>query len=176
MIKTYIVLPDIHIPHQDKRALACVEKYMVWRQREIGPIHGLIQLGDIGDWEPVSRHNKARPRLQEGKRLAKDFDEINEVLDRWQQVLPDDADIRLIEGNHEHWLDKYIDTNPEIEGLFSVKQNLRLDERSIRYHPFWSRGHRSDGICKISTTDTRTMCNVLLKLLSVIIASSEPCL
>lgn len=146
-MKTYIILPDLHIPHHDKRALAVVEKYINWRQQNYG-LAGLVQLGDIGDWSPVSRHTKSQLLTREGQRLERDFAEINDTLDRWQQLIPD-GDLHLIEGNHEFWLEKYIDEHPELHGLFNVRNNLNLDSRGIHYHPFWTHGHRRNGICQI---------------------------
>lgn len=151
VVDSRIVLPDVHVPYHDTRALAAVEHYMAWRQSRasrVRPLDGWIQLGDLGDFDSVSRHNVGRRKLQEGLRVAADFDACTELLDRHQNILGNRARFDLIEGNHEDRLSRYAEEHPEIDGLLTVPRGLDLATRGIRWWPFWSRGHRG-GILRV---------------------------
>lgn len=151
IVDSRIVLPDIHVPYHDTKAVAAIEHYMTWRQSRtshVQRLNGWIQLGDLGDFDSVSRHNIGRRKLQEGLRVQADFDACTTLLDRHQNIMGDTASFDLIEGNHEDRLNRYAEEHPEIDGLLTVPRGLDLAARGIRWWPFWSRGHRG-GILKV---------------------------
>lgn len=125
-----------------------------WGYENVGgkrrPLHDprahdiLLQI--IGDWKPrravmagdgldcgaASHWNKSKPRLTEGLRLESDADEYR------RQVLDPIADATkerdYIKGNHEAWVDQFVDENPSVEGLVSIDKMLQLSARGWNVH------------------------------------------
>lgn len=133
-LKRVLVLPDIHIPFEDKRSLAAVEQVMAAH-----PWDEIVQIGDFLDFNCISSHNDGRPGLTEGQTIASDFAAANRVLARWQRIVPK-AQITLLEGNHEERILRYLEKYPPLKGQIEVPVNLRLKERGIRWVPSWSEG------------------------------------
>lgn len=130
-IKKAIVIPDMQVPYQDNESLAAVEKYMKSQKFDY-----YINLGDFLDLDCISSHNKNNLRQVEGKRILKDYEEANKILDRHQKIVRKNnpkAKFYLLEGNHEYRIERYIDANPQLEGMVEVEKGLRLDERGFEY-------------------------------------------
>lgn len=137
-VRSMIVLPDMQTPYHDPKALAVVEKYMANHKWDI-----YLNLGDFMDFDCISDFNKNKPRLVEGKRLYRDYDIANEVLDRHQAIIRKKnpkARFVLLEGNHEERMVRYLDSFPQLEGLFEVPIGLRLEERGFEWIESWSAG------------------------------------
>ena len=131
-----LVLPDIHVPYQDKKALASLEHYISDHAKTWDKI---VYLGDLLDLDCISSHNKGLLKNIEGKRIGKDFAAGRALLDRHEKLAPK-AERFLIEGNHEDRISRYIAANPQLEGSIEVPQGLGLSERGITWVPFWSQG------------------------------------
>lgn len=129
-----LVVPDLQVPYQDTRSLAAVEKVMKDYQWD-----EIIQLGDFMDFDCISTHNTGKLRSIEGKTIRKDYIEGNKILDRWQRLAPK-AKIVILEGNHDERMLRYLDANPQLVGSLEVPIGLRLEERGIRWVPYWSLG------------------------------------
>ena len=95
-IRKAIVISDLHIPYQDKKALSLVEQYMDDKDWDI-----YINLGDHMDFDQISHFNDRKPRIKEGKRLQDDYEEGKEVLQRHRGIVGDDCEMYYLEGNHE---------------------------------------------------------------------------
>jgi len=137
-MEKWLVLSDLQVPYHDLRSLAAVEKYMAAHKWD-----GLIYIGDFLDFDCISSFNQGFPRRTEGKRLLNDFDVANKILDRHQKIIKSrnrKAKFVLLEGNHEDRVSRYLDQNPQLEGLVSVQKLLRLKERGIEWVPSWSKG------------------------------------
>src|SRR5436305_13630025 len=106
-IERWIVLPDLQVPYHDKRSLAAVEKLMADFRFD-----GYLQIGDFMDFDCISSHNKNNLRAVEGKRLMADYAHAGAILDRHQSIIRQNnpkAQFVIIEGNHEHIIEKYLD-------------------------------------------------------------------
>lgn len=104
-----------------------------------------LQIGDFLDFDCISSHNKNNLRAVEGKRLMLDYKVAGEILDRHQALIRQnnpDAKFFILEGNHEHRIEKYIDANPALEGMVEVPTALEFGRRKIQWVPFWSKGKR----------------------------------
>jgi predicted phosphodiesterase len=132
--KRVLVLPDLHIPDEDKKTLRAVERYMADHKWD-----KVIYLGDFMDLGVISSHNKNNLRGIAGQSLAKDYAAGNDVLDRHQKLCPG-AEFVLLEGNHEFRVERYIDANPQMAGLCEVPLRLDLEHRGITWVPSWSEG------------------------------------
>jgi len=132
-VSNVLVLPDLHLPVEDRESLSAVERYMgdhEWSE--------VIQIGDFLDMDSISSHNKEKLRVTEGQRIQKDFDYANDVLDRWARILGDTK--ITIEGNHDYRVERLIDASPVLEGLVEIPKALRFAERGISWVPYWSKG------------------------------------
>jgi predicted phosphodiesterase len=137
-IQTWLVLPDIHIPDEDKQSIAAVENLM----RDYR-FDGCIYLGDILSFDCISSHNIGNLRAVEGTRILADYDKAAALLDRHAAILRKknkNCKIIFIEGNHEHRITRYIDAHPQMEGMVEVPIALELKRRGIVWVPYWSEG------------------------------------
>lgn len=101
-----------------------------------------IDLGDLASWGVISRFNKSKFRHLEGRRIREELDFINERLDEVEDFSPQHI---LLEGNHDRWMEEYVDEHPEIEGMVEYENTL-VNERDIKYlpmdeQPFWLYGN-----------------------------------
>lgn len=136
MTKPYkvLVISDLHIPNHSERSLAVLEQYMAdhtWDE--------VIYLGDFMDFDCISHHNKDNLRGVMGKTIWKDYDAAVEILDRHQKLCPK-AKFVLIEGNHDYRIERYIDANPQLQGMIEVELGLELIKRKVKWVRFWSKG------------------------------------
>jgi predicted phosphodiesterase len=133
-LERVLVLPDIHIPVEDKLTLRGVERYAAEHKWD-----EVIYLGDFMDLGVISSHNKNNLRAISGQSLGKDYDAGNRTLDRHQRLFGN-AKLTLLEGNHEFRTERYINANPQLEGLVEVPIRLDLKSRGIEWVPSWSKG------------------------------------
>ena len=113
VVKRGIVTPDKHFPCHDERAISCLVKSI-----EIIKPDFYIDLGDIGEFGSVSHwqwRKKKRPPLEyQMPFVDKDIEEINEGMDVIDEAL-DKAGTKekyFIQGNHDEWLDRFLEENP----------------------------------------------------------------
>lgn len=136
-IQRWAVLPDCQVPYHDVRSLAAVEKYLAAHRWD-----GYINLGDLCDFNEISRYNEGFPgRVKE--RVDQTFAAVNAILDRHQSIIRarnKDARFVLLEGNHDYRAVAYTEQHPELGKTLSVPDNLRLKERGFEWVPNWSKG------------------------------------
>lgn len=118
---TFCVLPDLHVPLHDPVDLDVAEQIVAHTKPDI-----LIILGDFLDCTPVSAWLKSKKRATESLRLIDDFRTANIILDRLTKMC---KNIVYIEGNHEDWIQQYIDEHPELEGLIEIDAGLKFAQR-----------------------------------------------
>lgn len=121
-------IPDIHAPHEDKRAIDTVCEFLTY----LKPKHLFFQ-GDGFDFYQISKYDKRPARLLE---LQQDLDHGFQVIDRIRACAPQ-ADAHMVEGNHERRLQKYLNYHPEIAGLrcLEIEELLQLRKLDIRWYP-----------------------------------------
>lgn len=133
-----IVLPDLQVPYHDKRSLKAVEKYMAdntWDE--------YVNLGDFMDLDCISSHNANNIRQVEAKRIFKDYEVGNEILDRHQAIIKKHnpkAKFTLLEGNHDYRIERYLDQFPQLEGLIEIENGLKLKQRGFKWVRCYQKG------------------------------------
>ena len=133
-IRDYLLIPDCHRPYHDTRAW----DLMIRVARDLKP-HGIIHLGDYGDYFSISAHDRD-PRRRAS--LAEEFKDQNEGLDELDSLGA--VERHFVCGNHDFWLDRLLMRSaPELLGLISVQKELRLQERGWTWTPY--RQHRKIG-------------------------------
>ena len=125
MIKKVIILPDVHMTDICPKDYLPVKKFI----KQFKPDE-IILLGDFMDVSSLSAWDYDKKRLMEGKRFKKELDRSNKELDFLQQYT---KKIIYLEGNHEDRINRYLDKNPEMEGLIEVEEHLELRSRKIKF-------------------------------------------
>jgi hypothetical protein len=130
-MEKWIVLPDIHLPKQDKRTMAAVEDFMIAN----GPWQGWLQLGDLLDFNEVSSYVKDSPGAISTK-VDKSFEAGRQFLDRHRDIVGKDCRMVLLGGNHEERLEAYMEKHFELGRTLDLAKNLDLKGRRIEWHPY----------------------------------------
>jgi predicted phosphodiesterase len=141
-ITRVLVLPDVHIPVEDKKTMAAVEAYMADLQPD-----EIIYLGDFVNFDCISSHNEKNLRAVEGKRIMQEINAANVVLDRHEALTPHTKRRTFLTGNHSNRLNRWVDAHPVTEDLLSLPKLLHFEERGYKFVPFWETGE-THTICK----------------------------
>ena len=129
MIKKALIIPDCHIPYEDKRAY----DLMLEVARDVDPDEVVI-LGDYADFYAVNSHGKDAELA--GNLLQ---DEIYEVILRLKELnkMFPRAKKVYIEGNHEYRLERYISKKcADLYGLVTLEAILELKLLGFQYVPY----------------------------------------
>lgn len=135
-IRRVIVLPDMHIPFEDKKSLKAVEKFIADYRWD-----DYVCLGDLLDFDQLSKFNKDNLRKLDGRRVLKDYEIANQILDRHQNIIRaknPDCTFTLLQGNHCERIERFIDKVPSFEGILEVEIGLRLKERGFKWVRSWT--------------------------------------
>jgi predicted phosphodiesterase len=100
ILKTYLIIPDIHVPYHCPKAVKLITAII----KELD-ISGLVQLGDFVDAFQLSKYSKCPSRRN---LIAEDIEDFKGILNEWARNLKTGAHIHILEGNHEKRLSTYI--------------------------------------------------------------------
>lgn len=136
-MKLAVVVPDIHVPYHDIRAIKILCKVI----KAIRPEY-LIVLGDSLDFYQLSKFDKNPLRKTT---VSDDVDEFRDVLMQLDGACPLSTKKVFLEGNHEHRLQKWIWSNatelgkmiPSLESYCGFKD---LGWRFFKYGDFYRLG------------------------------------
>ena len=130
-----MVLPDVHLPFEDKATMRAVESYIADHKWD-----GWLQLGDLIDFNELSRFEAGNNRLDKTGSILKSYAATEAFLDRHRAIIGKKARMVVIEGNHEDRITQYLEKNPEGVGMLEVPKALEFKRRKIEWVPFWSHG------------------------------------
>lgn len=124
-----LILPDLHIPFQDKKLLAC------WLRRlETQKFDGVDIIGDMLDCYTLSRFDKNPTRKGT---FQKEVDIARDLLSYIRSLVGNKAEIKFSEGNHESRLRKVLwGKSPELADIrnLSIPSLLGLSDLGIDWH------------------------------------------
>jgi hypothetical protein len=129
---------DVHSEFVDKRAWGAFLNYASTQKYDF-----YINGGDWTSFTAISHHDKHKLRKMEGERLEKNFQALeNSAKEVKQAVIGANTKSAWIQGNHEEWLDRYLDEHPELDGLESFDLVGRVQKiiPNLIWVPFWSKG------------------------------------
>jgi hypothetical protein len=92
------------------------------------------------DWDFISRWTAENARRIEGQRFLKEYEGANKFLDLLQAAARNknkDAQIVILQGNHDWRIENVIDKEPKLEGMIEMEKNLHFDKRRITYWKYW---------------------------------------
>lgn len=126
--KRALIIPDCHIPYEDKRAY----QLMLDVAQEIKPDE-IVILGDYADFYGVNSHGKS-PSISET--LEDEIYEVHARLRELKKLFPKSKRV-FIEGNHEYRLARYIQNKcPDLYGLLNVNSLLELNCYGFEFIPY----------------------------------------
>jgi len=127
-IKTALIIPDCHIPYEDKRAY----QLMLDVAMDLSPDE-IVILGDYADFYAVNSHGKS-PTLTLS--LQEEVTAVVERLIELNKLFPKSKKV-FIQGNHEYRLERYIAKNcPDLYGVTDTKSILELNILGYNYVPY----------------------------------------
>jgi len=134
--KKVVALFDTHIPHNIN--LSGIMEFL----RDFKPEY-LILGGDIMNIDSLSHWSLAGGKrlTLEGKRLKKECEVTKIILDQLRDAVGESCNIVYLEGNHEDWVNQYIDKNPEMKGIIDLPLMLDLEKRNIKWIPYTSKNN-----------------------------------
>jgi predicted phosphodiesterase len=126
-IQRVLLLPDIHVPDHDERALGLVRDFAKqWKPNRV------CQMGDLMNADQVSSFpNECETDLSD------EFEVAGQILD----------DLKVtdwLEGNHEERLRRVGLTKKNMRKLLNPAKNLGMDKRRINWKPY----HKTEGILR----------------------------
>jgi len=141
---------DPHAPYHCRRTQAAI-----WGFNGLSKPNTHILGGDVGDMRPVCPHITNNLLEREGMRLGEALDALRDYIYSLRLSQP----VRWLRGNHEKWLDGFIEKNPMLQGLLdwdtlaakwcveTINDNgpspaLRIGDGTIRH------GHQEGSIVK----------------------------
>ena len=135
-MKRAVVFPDQHYPIHDVKAMNVAHQVLEKVKPDI-----FINLGDVGEWESVSSHKykkKKRPPLefilpnveQEVEYVNKELDKVDAILDKVGC-----KERHICQGNHDEWLDKFVEENPYLDHL-TFRKAYKWDERGFKFKKY----------------------------------------
>lgn len=142
MVEKIFIYSDIHYPEHNVRALSCANKMI----KDYKPSK-IVLIGDALNMTPVSHWLLDKKRPMEGQRLVRDYEGFNkELATMLKQGGAQVKEVVYILGNHEEWINLYLDKHPEMEGLLEVEKNIKLPTKSkaklkfVPYNEFYKAG------------------------------------
>ncbi len=131
MLKKALIIPDCHIPSEDKKAYSLMLK--VAKALKVDEI---VILGDFADFYAVNSHG-THPQvipmiIDEVEAVKKRLDQLDEMFPKAKKI--------YIEGNHEFRLERFLlQKAPALFGVTSTEHLLDINRRKnwkfIRYAP-----------------------------------------
>ncbi len=126
--KRALIIPDCHIPYEDKRAYQLMLDVAV----DIDPDEVII-LGDFADFYGINAHGKD-PSISET--LQDELFEVRQRLSELKRLFPKAKRV-FIEGNHCYRLARYIGrVCPDLYGMVTVESLLELKCYGFKFVPY----------------------------------------
>lgn len=128
--KKYLVLGCVHVPFNNKQIMQGILK-MLSRER----FDGIILAGDFLDMGALSSYEKGKVN-KSGVTLSEEYEEANNLLDMFDDLLPEDALKVFMFGNHcnryYRWLSDV--NNSKYGDIINPIENLKLKERGYEVY------------------------------------------
>ena len=142
----HFLIADSHITGTTKRGLH--EKHWEKCLRLIEKVkpQKITHLGDLMDFPQLAQYNKANLKALTEVSLEADFKRADAFFNELQSA--SNAEISVLEGNHDVRLKKWLKEHPAFEGSLSIKERLNFVKRGIKWIDNYTSGSVGrDGDC-----------------------------
>jgi len=140
-----LLIPDSHITQTTNLArFVGLGELIVKERPEV-----IISMGDFCTFNSISHWDREKRFTMEGRRYSEEIRVANLALDlisvpihrlqdeqRQSKVKQYRPTKYFIEGNHEFWVQKFIEQNPAMHNQINVESDLRLQDRGWEVIPF----------------------------------------
>ena len=117
-----IAIGDYHdCPGQDKTRMKWIARCVADSSPDM-----LLQIGDFGDWDSVSKHNPGSVTHNSRPPFQDDIESLEEVFHTYNSILPNGPPKRSTHGNHEHRCERFDEYTPELQGAGFVARRDKL--------------------------------------------------
>lgn len=124
-----LVIGDAHVaPGQNLNRFKWANKFI----HDYRP-HRIVIIGDFLTMDSLSDWDRDKRKKMENRRYKADIECGIEALDLMLERVDKDLPIVYTEGNHEERLKRYIDRNPEWDGMVSIETDLLTSIRNKGY-------------------------------------------
>ena len=124
-----VAIPDVHmdatVPLHP--AYKVVEKFIKDLRPEV-----VVALGDFLDMGSLSHWANGKPKLLEGKRYWADVEMARNRLANLRKYCQTMA---FLMGNHEDWVEKFLEVHPSLIGTIDLARDLDLEKMDIAITP-----------------------------------------
>ena len=131
-----LVTPDKHFPLADDAAMNVLAQAIDLIKPDI-----YIDLGDVGEWHGCSHwqwKKKKRPPLEyQMPFIQEDIEDVNVGMDFVDRALKKAGckEKHMIEGNHDAWMNYFVDEHPYLADGYLFKNAINLEKRGYNYTP-----------------------------------------
>lgn len=123
VIKSVIIIPDAHLTDEAPKDYNAIKPFI-----KLFKPDKIILLGDFMDVSSLSAWDMDKKRKMEGRRFKNEIFRANLELNYLEKYT---KEIIYIEGNHEDRIERYLDKNPEMEGMIELSDQLRFKHRKL---------------------------------------------
>jgi hypothetical protein len=137
--RTHLIIPDCQIrPQVPTDHLEWIGNYVIEKKPDV-----LIQIGDFADIISLNTYARNK-RAAEGQRLAKDISSVSRAMERLLKPINDynrtaevkyQPEMHLTLGNHEYRMEREVEENPRLEGMFHMG-DLGYEDNGWQVHDF----------------------------------------
>jgi hypothetical protein len=137
--RVHCVIPDCQVrPGVPTEHLEWIGNYIVEKQPDV-----IVQIGDFADIDSLNSYAKGK-REAEGKRLAKDISCVRRAMETLLKPIHDynrtaevkyKPEMHLTLGNHEYRMEREVEENPKLEGMFDMG-DLGYADNGWKVHDF----------------------------------------
>ena len=143
--ETTLVIGDSHAdPRFSNDRFTALGNYVVDRRPS-----NVIDMGDFGNLDSISFHDRGKPLLQEGMRLSDDIaamrdahnriesplNKLNNTFSKWKKRQYSPRKIKLL-GNHEDRVWRYLCEKPELVGFIPHNDFVGAVDDGWSIHPY----------------------------------------
>lgn len=137
--RTHLIIPDCQVaPGVPTDHLEWIGNYIVEKKPDV-----IVQIGDFADMPSLNSYTKGK-RESEGKRLANDISSVSRAMERLIKPMHDynrvseekySPEMHLTLGNHEYRMEREVEENPKLEGMFHMG-DLGYEDAGWTVHDF----------------------------------------
>lgn len=142
---TTLVIGDAHAdPRFSNARFSALGNYIADVQPD-----NIVQIGDFGNLDSISFHNKGKPLVAEGLRLSDDIASMQDAFEKMMSPIEKENSLRTkwkkkkyspniywFNGNHEDRTWRYIQDKPELAGFIPTTDLVGATERGCILVPY----------------------------------------